>query len=65
MESCILRGKLNRAFELGDSRVEVRHLQMRCSQIADVSAIIRAQSDCRSKLVDRTLAVAALQESQP
>ncbi len=64
-DSRIPRGNLDRAFEFGDSRVEVRHLQMRCPQIADVSAIVGPQTDCRLELRNGSAAVAGLQESKP
>src|SRR5882762_10917074 len=50
VQGCVLRGKLECRFEFRNGGVEVCHLQMSCSQVPFVSAVIGTQTDCRFEL---------------
>ncbi len=65
MQGCILRGNFKRRFEFRNGGVEVCHLQIRCSQVPFVSAVIGPQTDCRFELGDRSIAVTSLQQIEP
>ena len=65
MQRCILRGELKRCLEFRNGSVEIRHLQMCRAQVASVSAVVGAQTDCGLEFSDGAVAVACLQEGQP